>query len=223
MIIAKKFNFTSTSILPIGYTAVNFVDTNMMPTGSTGNPIGAFVKTDIRNLVAAKVNIYAQAYIKSFTGGWNFLVGAEQTDNETGNIKIRLYGVPENGFNLTTHVSDDKRIEFSPNTVLDIEYHNTYFKVNDSICNFTTTPSSVVNSNYLFIGAAQTTLSQNDGYKRVWPGLIGQVKIVQDNVILGDFYPCVRKQDKKVGFYDMVTKQFYSSSNSRTEFTVGVI
>lgn len=227
MLIGKKlsFNENKQSTIPKDYMQIDFVDTNMSENGSDGNPIGAYVKTNITNLVASKVQIYAKAYLKdiNYLGEWNFLIGAETTDNETGNIKIRLYGRSDNGGYICTHISDSLQIKIMPNTILNIEYNPQYFKVNDNIVNITTTPSSIVNTNNLFIGGAQLVLSWGSGRLRVWPGLIGDIKIIQDQMTLGEFYPCIRKSDNKVGFYDLITNQFMPSSNPRTEFSVGVI
>ena len=218
-------SFNENKNIPNEYMQIDFVDTNMSENGSSGNPIGAYVKTNITNLVASKVQIYAKAYLKDidYPGEWNFLVGAETTDNETGNIKIRLYGASNNGGYLCTHISDSLQIKVIPNAIMNIEYNPQYFKVNDNIVNFTTTPSSIVNTNNLFIGGAQLVLSSSSGCIRVWPGLIGDIKIIQDQMTLGEFYPCIRKSDNKVGFYDLIGNQFMPSSNPNTEFSVGII
>ena len=47
--------------------------------------------------------------------------------------------------------------------------------------------------------------------------------IVKSNdIIVGHFIPCIRKNDNTIGFYDIVTKVFMQSDNPKTQFSNGV-
>jgi hypothetical protein len=45
--------------------------------------------------------------------------------------------------------------------------------------------------------------------------------MIQDDIYLRDFIPCRRKSDSKVGLFDLVTGQFYTSPTGN--FTAGSV
>ena len=140
-------------------------------------------------------------------GDWNFLCGCEYSDNETGYIKLRLFGGPNTEvWEHNTGSSDN-----SPCPIDEIQ--NVHIKNRNVTINsysWTLNSSTTVNSHYFCIGGAE--IIKPNGYNtRTWPGYIGRVKVLQSDALKGDFVPVKRKSDSICGFYDLVSGNFYSS------------
>lgn len=205
-------------LLPSGFIPVAWLDCDTKNRGRTiGRGWGAYAQTDITGLTRDTFGFDGYAVEVASVGEWNFLVGAETTDNESGFIKIRRYGANSA---FATDASG-LGVLITQGDVLHVTVSNGTTTVNGN--SFVGVSSSVVNTSLLCIGGAQLVVLKNDGYKRTWPGLIGPVKVYSGDALVGDFRPARRSSDGIYGFYCMVSKKFYPSANPQVAFKEGAL
>lgn len=209
MILASKQNLWHQSGIVIpGFKVLEYVDCDTQDRGSS--IWGAYAKTDISNLTRNSWELETTCIMTGQIGQWNFLCGCEYSDNESGYIKIRLYGGPENGGVWEHNTSSTATSPCPVGEVQNITIKNSVATVNSY--SWSVNSSTIVNSHYFCIGGTETVTYRSDGYKRVWPGYIGRTKVSQGGVLKGDFVPAKRKSDGVCGFYDLTSKNFYSSA-----------
>ena len=205
-----------------GYFEIKWVDCDTQNRGNTtGVGWGAYAVTDITGVLKrTRWQLEAKCIRTGSVGEWNFLCGSELTDNETGYIKLRMYGSGDNGWEHNTGSTAHTVCPLG--VVQNISIEKRVVTIND-YQTWTVNSSNVVNRNKFCIGGAELVTARSDGYKRTWCGLIGRVKVSQDGVTYGDFYPSKKKSDGTVGFYDLVSEKFYPSSNPSVHFKEGKI
>ena len=54
-----------------------------------------------------------------------------------------------------------------------------------------------------------------------WLKYFGHIEVEKNGNLVGDFYPCYRKSDNVIGFYDIVTEAFFVNSGTGGTFTKG--
>ena len=194
---------------------IEWADTNFQSnmTGSQGNPIGAYAMTDLTwfktSDLSVTVNVVSmkEGASSAVDGEWNFIVGAESTDNESFGFKLRAAGnaigaLGADATGMTMYRGVAYEISASKGTLSCGSMSSTYS---------TSTTSS---SRFFCIGGAELCKTRYDGWKRVWKGLIGGVTVRDGDLLIGDFVPAVSKSTGDVGFYDRVTREFFTSVTS---------
>lgn len=175
---------------------------------------GAYIDTGLE-LIGANTKIEAYGLVQNaYSRQWNVLLGAEYGDNSDDSIKIRLHS--DTRKTLVAHFSDDAaKFELEYDTWHFIQVDGLDFSVDGQTKQLLKT--GTVRAPSMFIG--------NENYNgqpwggRYWPGAIGLVSFFDKTKgkLVGQFVPVKRVADGICGFYDTVTKQFFTSQSS-TQF-----
>ena len=204
-LLLTKESTQNTSILPTGYTQVDYIQssgTQYIDTELVGNvPLefsGEFIPTDL--------------------SAYNYLVGSRDGDYRLFGLGIRDTKVPfyviNNSFN-DANMSLTENTKYSFKTYLSNGLQRLY--INDIIVKgttFTTTSTNTKNI-YLF------TLNMNGTpSEQCFIGKLYNFKIKENDVLTRDFIPCYRNSDNEVGLYDLVNNVFYTNQGTGV-FTYG--
>lgn len=196
----SKLSTQETTILPSGYTQVDYITANgsqYIDTGVKLNP-GLFYDITFK-------------YASSLGGGNSGICGRYTADNtiiaqyQFGNKIAIVYGTSENKISheLTTDLRDKHNIK-----VIDYKLYidNEYITENtNAVLGETEEPF------YLF--------RQSSLYGE---GNIYSCKLYNNNTLIRDFIPCYRNSDNEVGLYDLVNDVFYTNDGEGS-FTFGNI
>lgn len=197
-----------TSILPVGYIQLKWLDNNVQSALNTA----AYVNTGINGLDGRTSRIEIDAcwrYKRGF--GWSVLFAAQASDNDSGTIQIRVHFESASAIYVTliSNLNENNRITVPAEIPFHAILDKAMFTVNDTT--MTTTCGSTVSKGPLHIGKPQWNRGSEFRY---WEGLFGRCIVYDNEQLVGDLVPARRTADDVCGYYDIVRDVFLPSSNS---------
>lgn len=171
-----------------------WIDTQFKPTGNT------------KAVIKVKAN--------SLPNSDNALFEERTTDNSTRFGYFLTYG-GQNAFN-TYDYGTSYQIAQQLNTtdIFTIEVSNNLVINGTQVASHSVASFTSQYNLFLFAGNNQGTANWFGSYK------VYSFKLYENNLLVRDFIPAVRKSDNVAGLYDMVTRQFFTNQGSGT-FAVG--
>lgn len=192
----------------VGFSGTQYVETAIKPNAYNGN---------------CKLEIVEKHNNPTSNG---YVIGAGPGSSEAAarfSIRIDSGGTSCNAYvNSTTNtaiaLNSTSLLNNTYNTLIfdvNMTNHTRYFTVNDETkSNLTVEFYSA--ANYYFRLGSYTGINSAQLFK----GDLASAKIYGNGVLVGHYYPCYRKADGVIGFYDVVRNEFLTNEGSGT-FTKG--
>lgn len=199
-------SFPKSSLLPDGYTQVDYIegsgtqyiDTGYLPTPTTKIESSfQFTQTTLQTRVYANASYETNGLVMSFyINGGGKLAWACQ--NDAGN------------WTDTGILADTNKHVF----IIDGLKNKVY--VDDNEFNITQTHTNNSNQSLLiFVDRTREYDARNFAYAKIY-----NLKVYENNVLVRDMIPCYRNSDNEVGLYDIVNNVFYTNQGTGA-FTYG--
>ena len=190
----------ASSLLPSGYTQVDYIDADgyqYIDTGYKGN---------------LNTNIEVKCTNNDFSGQ---LLGDITTSSQAiscnfaNSSQTSRFGNKYGGANFISYITNDVPFEVKINKQA-IFINGTSVLSFNADASFTTT-----NNLYLLTRNSSSGAAENR-----WIGKIYYCKIYENNALVRNFIPCYRNNDNEVGLYDLVNNVFYTNQGT-SNFTKG--
>jgi len=203
---------TKQSILPSGYTQVEYIETS----GTQYIDTGYYLNSN-------NINIKTKIYTPSMPNEEQDILSNQ--DYTTGRFTLGLYNYHVFGYsrNANNGEANVDSSTFSGGQTLDIEldYNWTTNKKTLIVNGNTTTANyvwSIINSNRTI--KVLRNGAEDNPVVNAFIGKMYSMQIKVDNQLKFDFIPCYRNSDNEIGLYDLVGNQFYTNAGTGT-FTKG--
>ena len=206
----------STSPLPpqyqqveyVGFSGTQYAETSIKPITYNGN-----CKLEIKE---KHNNPTSNGYVIGAGPGSNANAARFNVRINSGGTSVAAY-VNSTG-NTTAGLQSTNLLNNSYNTIIfdvNMTNHTRYLTVNDDVKS-NTTAEFYSAANYYFRLGAYTGINSAQLFK----GDLAEVKIYGNGNLVSHCYPCYRKADSVIGFYDVVNNEFLTNGGSGT-FTKG--
>ena len=158
-------------------------------------------------LIGEYTKIEGYALLSETGGDWQCILGAETYDNANDSIKIRRVG---SDLKICCNHDDNASFEINLDEWFYFCLDRYSFKLNNNYTDLSW--ASTVKSPDIIIGGQ--LMNGEVHLSRLWSGAIGLIRFFENEILVGEYIPVKRKIDDLCGFYDTVTKQFFSSQSS---------
>lgn len=96
-------------------------------------------------------------------------------------------------------------------TTGEIKVYNNKVSYTGTILTRQNSTQTAANRGHIYIFSNHNAYNGTDGIQKMAAMKLYHFTMIQDDIYIRDFIPCRRKSDSKVGLFDMVTGQFYTS------------
>lgn len=190
--------------LPSGYTEVEYVENKNLACINTG-----FKPNQDTRIIAEMQTVASTSYVNHFgAGGWN-----------EPNALLLDY---ENDYNGTLHLSWGTATGWTVVSSVRGDYNkhiydwnkNEVYRDNTLVKTFTYGNYQAVSNLYIFTTINNGSSIPSTSQVYYMKGKLYSLKIYDNGTLVRDFIPCIRDNDNKVGVFDIVNNQFYSSATN---------
>ena len=188
-----------TSILPEGYTEVDYIE-------SSGTQ---YVNTGFKPTSNTKYELDIDSINSNDTA---YIIGTIDGNSNRNNIYLTSNGYFSAGYGSAYQSTT---IKFQANTKYNIKLDKNLFYI-DNVLAYSFTEETFNNTvtSYLFARNNGGTIDRLTSMK------LYSCKIYDNNIIVRNFIPCYRNSDNEIGLYDLVNNVFYTNAGTGT-FTYG--
>lgn len=223
---SSRFGFwISTSILPSDYIELQYVNTNGDTTSGDAKKVNSAAAINTGFIPTANTVLHMTICPGDNENGyWETYIGGSTTGDAVASSWLLRRG------------ANTKTFAFSVNAWTSTGADSDSFTNTSSICEITARIQSI---DYVIDGTAKTVAVPNSssfsGNAPLWIGaagrssygdsyrgckaLIGRTTIYDNEVVVRDYVPAMRKTDQVCGFYELVSKQFCQSIVPNHVFT----
>lgn len=203
----------ATSILPDGYTQVDYIESD----GSK------FINTGY-SLQSNQLEIKTKVYIPTLPVSEQDI--ASNQDNSTNRFVLGInqsymFGYSRSGSSSDTNVVTANLT--APN-IFEIQMNYDYANSIKSLTVNGVTTTATQNKAISPSNNAIRLLANADGGGTSFKGRLYYLSITDNGILVRNFIPCYRNSDNEVGMYDTINGVFYKNGNSNTSsFTYGAV
>lgn len=201
------------SILPAGYTAVEYLQSN----GQQWINIGSIANHTYFDIDLAFVNWVNNQYASQYN--FNGIIGCNgvKVNNVPIATKLSFYWY-DNAPGLWASVKTvdmNSGYGLTTGTRYNVYLSATTYTVDGTPINTTTSTWETANAD-CYVFSCNTSANQ--------PWLLGSaMRLYHLKTSSADLYPCIRDSDSKPGLYDILSDTFYTNLGSSGDFTTGAI
>lgn len=102
----------------------------------------------------------------------------------------------------------------------EVKIYNNKVPYNGTILTHQNSTQTAANRGHIYIFSNHNAFSGTGGIQTMGAMRLYRFTMIQDDIYLRDFIPCRRKSDSKVGLFDLVTGQFYTTPTTK-DFIAG--
>lgn len=200
--------------LPEEYQEVAYIKT----TSDGGQYIDTGIASNNNNL---KIKVKYAWSVRPTSGGYQYIIGA-YVDENTNTTRILQYNAGTTYVNINKKAgggTTEKNISRTAGTIYKEELTPTYYDINGTKTNITTTTSGTANDLSLYLFWVHNPSGTSTAYAKSL--ILYECSIYDGNTPKRCYIPCYRKSDREPGLYDIVTDTFYTN-NGTGAFNYGI-